>query len=111
MPDVIPLHAPPPQSAPPTPTDDVFAGIAAGARMQHREPVDSAPLKTPPRWLRRPCGANFAVSCRFIIIACCTVHVHDMCMYMYTVEPLNNVTFGTKSYSVHYREVSFLRRL
>ena len=27
-----------------------------------------------------------------------------------TVEPLNNVTFGT-SYSVHYREVSFLRRL
>ena len=28
----------------------------------------------------------------------------------HTVEPLNNVTFGT-SYSVHYREVSFLRRL
>ena len=27
-----------------------------------------------------------------------------------TVEPLNNVTFGT-SYSVHHREVSFLRRL
>ena len=27
-----------------------------------------------------------------------------------TVEPLNNVTFGT-SYSVHYREVSSLRRL
>ena len=30
--------------------------------------------------------------------------------FVYTVEPLNNVTFGT-SYSVHYREVSFLRRL
>ena len=29
---------------------------------------------------------------------------------MLTVEPLNNVTFVT-SYSVHYREVSFLRRL
>ena len=31
-------------------------------------------------------------------------------MASYTVEPLNNITFGT-SYSVHYREVSFLRRL
>ena len=31
-------------------------------------------------------------------------------LYTVTVEPLNNVTFGT-SYSVHYREVSFLRRL
>ena len=38
------------------------------------------------------------------------VHVMYNDVTVCTVEPLNNVTFGT-SYSVHYREVSFLRRL
>ena len=37
-----------------------------------------------------------------IIIHVHHVHVHATC----TVEPLNNVTFGT-GYSVHYREVPF----
>ena len=45
-------------------SDDVFAGIAA-AKTQ-RAPVDSAPLKTPPKWFRRPCGASFAVSYIYI---------------------------------------------
>ena len=31
---------------------------------------------------------------------------HPPSLCVYTVEPLNNVTFGT-SYSVHYREVPF----
>ena len=48
------------QSAP-IPSDDVFAGIAA-AKTQHAAVADSAPLKTPPKWFRRPCGARFAVS-------------------------------------------------
>ena len=37
-------------------------------------------------------------------------YIYTYMYIIYTVEPLNNVTFGT-SYSVHYREVSFLRRL
>ena len=50
----------------PVPSDDVFAGIAA-AKAQ-RASVDSAPLKTPPKWFRRPCGASFAVSCYIILL-------------------------------------------
>lgn len=42
-------------------TDDVFAGIASAGRAQSVS-METAPLKTPPKWLRRPCGASFAVS-------------------------------------------------
>ena len=49
------------QSAPVS-SDDVFADIAA-AKAQRVMPGDSAPLKTPPKWFRMPCGASFAVSC------------------------------------------------
>ena len=38
------------------------------------------------------------------------VYTYSGTSLSYTVEALNNVTFGT-SYSVHYREVSVLRRL
>ena len=41
----------------PVATDDIFAGIAAKPHL----PIDSAPLKTPPKWFRRPCGAKFTV--------------------------------------------------
>ena len=30
---------------------------------QQKTAATSAPLKKPPKWLRRPCGATFAVSC------------------------------------------------
>ena len=48
------------QSAPIS-SDDIFANIAA-AKTQRATVGDSAPLKTPPKWFRRPCGARFAVS-------------------------------------------------
>ena len=42
-------------------SDDVFAGLASSAKARTAA-VQSSPLKTPPKWLRRPCGANFSVS-------------------------------------------------
>ena len=30
-------------------------------QQQHKAVASSAPLKKPPKWLRRPCGATFAV--------------------------------------------------
>ena len=42
-------------------TEDVFAGLVSSARAQAAA-AETAPLKTPPKWLRRPCGASFAVS-------------------------------------------------
>lgn len=37
--------------------DDVKVSVAARSRA-----VETTPLKTPPKWFRRPCGASFAVS-------------------------------------------------
>ena len=42
-------------------SDDIFAGLASSAKAQTTA-IESSPLKTPPKWLRRPCGANFSVS-------------------------------------------------
>ncbi len=52
--------------APPTKvdTDDIFAGLASAARAQSVA-KETAPLKIPPKWLRRPCGARFAVSIHY----------------------------------------------
>ena len=52
----------------------MFAGIAAAKTQQ--APVDSAPLKTPPKWFRRHCGASFAVSYMY------------MYMYMYMMQEI-----------------------
>lgn len=30
-------------------------------QQQHKAAASCAPLKKPPKWLRRPCGATFAV--------------------------------------------------
>ena len=53
--------------APPTKVDadDVFAGLASAARAQSVA-KEIAPLKIPPKWLRRPCGARFSVSVPYI---------------------------------------------
>lgn len=40
-------------------SEDVFAGLASRAQAAAME---TCPLKKPPKWLRRPCGANFSVS-------------------------------------------------
>ncbi len=42
-------------------TNDVFAGLASAARARTAA-TETAPLKIPPKWLRRPCGASFSVS-------------------------------------------------
>jgi protein transport protein SEC31 len=38
-------------------SDDPFANLTMRPRQQ---PVETAPLKKPPKWFRRPCGARFA---------------------------------------------------
>lgn len=38
-----------------------FDGVSAAVAPRHQA-AETAPLKTPPKWFRRPCGANFAVS-------------------------------------------------
>lgn len=42
--------------------DDPFGSQIQQQPQQQQKPVDSTPLKKPPKWLRRPCGATFAVS-------------------------------------------------
>jgi protein transport protein SEC31 len=42
--------------------DDPFGSQIQQQQQQQQKPVVSAPLKKPPKWLRRPCGAKFAVS-------------------------------------------------
>ena len=70
---------------------DIFQSLKS-ARIQRAELVDT-----------------LVGSAMIILLSTALLHTHaPNCSY--TVEPLNNVTFGT-SYSVHYREVSFLRRL
>ena len=44
--------------------DDPFSAQiyqAQQQQQQHKAAASSAPLKKPPKWLRRPCGATFAV--------------------------------------------------
>ena len=41
--------------------------------------VESAPLKTPPKWFRRPCGASFAVS------RCCVVSNNSVVFFQITI--------------------------
>ena len=45
--------------------DDPFSAQIHHAQQQQQQQkaaLTSAPLKKPPKWLRRPCGASFAVS-------------------------------------------------
>jgi len=46
--------------------DDPFTSQIHQAQQQQQQQQQqraaSAPLKKPPKWLRRPCGAKFAVS-------------------------------------------------
>ena len=45
--------------------DDPFTSQihqAQQQQQQQQQKAASAPLKKPPKWLRRPCGATFAVS-------------------------------------------------
>ena len=44
---------------------DFFNEILGSSKPRHQA-VESAPLKTPPKWFRRPCGASFAVSMSFL---------------------------------------------
>lgn len=49
--------------------DDPFSAQIHQAQLQQQQQQQktapsSAPLKKPPKWLRRPCGATFAVSVR-----------------------------------------------
>lgn len=56
--------------------DDPFTSQihqAQQQQQQQQQKAASAPLKKPPKWLRRPCGATFAVS--FRDQAQCTSHV------------------------------------
>ncbi len=40
---------------------DEVSSSSAGSRSLQRQAVETAPLKTPPKWFRRPCGASFTV--------------------------------------------------
>ena len=56
--------------------DDPFTSQihqAQQQQQQQQQKAASAPLKKPPKWLRRPCGATFAVS--LTDQAKCTGHV------------------------------------
>ena len=53
------------------PSDDPFACIAASSKKARA--VDHAPLKSPPKWFKRPCGANFGVS-SIAQYLCDTIH-------------------------------------
>ena len=48
----------------PSSGSDFFDGVAGTSPGVPRRQVamETAPLKTPPKWFRRPCGASFAVS-------------------------------------------------
>ena len=59
------------QVAPPPSSGDFFNDLSSSVASRNRV-VETAPLKTPPKWFRRPCGASFAVS----VCVCVCVCVH-----------------------------------
>ena len=48
--------------APPPPSGGSFFDGVTAQVAPRSQVVETAPLKTPPKWFRRPCGARFAVS-------------------------------------------------
>ena len=80
--------------------DDPFTAQIRQAQQQQQQKAapTSAPLKKPPKWLRRPCGATFGV-CKYIILVVyltlkqlhCSVTFHQLPFLIKTTLVLTSI--------------------